>query len=152
MKRSVKLATSLAVVSAAVSLVAACGGGSDAGSPNQASGLLSSIGIFSVQPTNFTVFTNLLDSNYSQDGFSAQQLRDMLAADAAAIPNDVSFPRVSFNNPVISNCNASNVCDLTVTASNSDADAVSVTMTLKVIGTASGYKLYGSQTDTDPNV
>ena len=149
MKRSVKQATAVALVSGVFSLIAACGGGSDSASPtasSAAASLLSSIGIFSVQPTNFNVLTSLVDSNYKQDGITAQNLNDMLAADAAALPGDTSFPRVSFSNPVISNCNASSVCDLTVTASNSDADTVSITMTLKVIGSASsGYKLYGDQ-------
>jgi len=147
MKRSVKLSTSVAVVSAAVSLLAACGGGSDAASPSAlASGLLSSLGIFSVTPTNYSVFTGLMDANYKQDGLTSADVTAILAADATAIPNDVSFPRVSFTNPVISNCNVSNVCDLSVTAINADADSISVPMTLRVIGTASGYKLYGDQT------
>lgn len=146
MKRSVKLATSLVVLSLAVSLIAACGGGSDPASPSLlASRLLSSIGIFSVQPTNPTLFTSLLDTNYKQDGLAASDVSAILAADATALPNDVSFPRVSFANPVISNCTASNVCDLTVTMTNADADLTSVSVTLKVIATASGYKLYGDQ-------
>jgi len=60
-----------------------------------------------------------------------------LAADAAALPNDVAYPTVTYSNPVVGTCDSNNICDLTVTATNSDADSVSVTLTLKVNGTPS---------------
>jgi hypothetical protein len=89
-----------------------------------------------------------VDSTYKQDGITKADLVAILGADAGAIPADPSFPVVTFTNPVISNCTSSNICDLSVTASNSDVDLISTTLTLKVINTSTGYKLVGDQSSS----
>jgi len=133
-----------------VALVVACGGGTSAVTDAEilSAKLTSALSAISSNPYNYTSFISLLDSNYKQDGLTAADLSTMLAADAAALPNDVSFPSATFSNAVISNCNASNLCDLTVTVTNNDADSVSTTMTTKVIGNAAGYKLIGDQSSS----
>ena len=130
-----------------IALVVACGGGTPAltDSLSLSNKLTSALAAISASPSNYSAFISLLDSSYKQDGLSSADLSAMLAADAAALPNDVSFPSAAFSNPTITNCNASNVCDLIVTVTNADADTVSTTVTLKVIGNAAGYKLIGDQ-------
>jgi hypothetical protein len=88
---------------------------------------------------------DLLDPNFKQDGLSKADLSAVLAADAASLPGEASFPNITYSDATISNCNAAQVCDLNVTVTNKDADTVSTTMVLKVVLTSSGYKLIGDQ-------
>jgi hypothetical protein len=134
--------------------VAACGGGGGTANDNtspqkvftaELTGALSSLGS---SPSSFASFTKFLDTNYKQDGITSAALADMLKADAAAIPDIASFPVVGYSNPVISNCTSANICDLTVTATNSDADLTSTDITLKVVLTGTGYKLLGDQSSS----
>ena len=127
-----------------LALLVACGGGG--GSFNAASDTIgtinSALAAIAANPANYSSFISLLDANYKQDGLTVAQLNDMLAADAAA---GVSFPNVSYSDATISNCDASGICDMTVTVTNNDADSVSTTMTLKVKESVTGYKLIGDQ-------
>ncbi|MEI6550660.1 MAG: hypothetical protein WCO34_09800 [Betaproteobacteria bacterium] len=131
-----------------LSIVAACGGGS--GNAISAieiftTNLSSAMASLASTPSGFAGFTNLLDSTYKQDGITNANLVAILTADAAAIPADASFPVVSYSSPVISNCNAANICDLNVIAFNADVDYIATNITLKVLNTGSGYKLVGDQ-------
>jgi threonine dehydratase len=132
-----------------LALVVACGGGGGGGSFNAASDTIgtinSTLAAIAASPANFSSFISLLDANYKQDGISKAQLSDMLALDAAALPNEASFPSVSYSDATISNCDASGICDMTVTVTNNDADSVSTTMTLKIKESVTGYKLIGDQ-------
>ena len=135
----------------ALALLVACGsgGGGTASlsslTTSLATSLTSALSAMSSNQANYASFVSLLDSNFKQDGFTSATLSAALAADAAALPNDVSFPNITYSDATISNCNAAQVCDLTVTVTNSDADTVSTSMVLKVVLTPSGYKLYGDQ-------
>jgi hypothetical protein len=131
-----------------LALVVACGGGGGGGvfNPSQAvtESFNAALAAIAASPANFSSFTNLLDQDYKQDGFTSADLRAMLAADAAALPSEASFPSVSYSDATISGCNTFlSVCDLSVTVTNNDADTVSTSMTLKVKQTVNGYKLIG---------
>jgi hypothetical protein len=130
-----------------ISALVACGGGGTGVDAVQSftSALTFALSTIGVTPASYTSFTFLLDPTYKQDGITKNDLVAILAADATSIPADPSFPVVNYSNPVISNCTSANICDLTVTASNSDVDLISTTLTLKVINTSSGYKLFGDQ-------
>ena len=127
-----------------LAFVVACGSGGSGPSAAQAAAATFTAALAAIA-TNPSSFVALLDPNYNQDGITSAQLSDMLAADSAALPNDVSFPNVSYSDATISNCNTSKVCDMTVTVTNNDADSVSTTMTLKVKESVTGYKFIGDQ-------
>jgi len=128
-------------------LVVACGGGGGGGvfNPSQAvtESFNAALAAIAASPANYSSFINLLDQDYKQDGFTSSDLSAMLAADAAALPSEASFPSVSYSDATISGCNTLSVCDLSVTVTNNDADTVSTSMTLKVKQTVNGYKLIG---------
>ncbi len=128
-----------------LALVVACGGGGGSVNPSQAvtETLNAALAAIAVSPANYTSFINFLDANYKQDGLTSADLSAMLAADAAALPSEASFPSVSYSDAIISGCNSSSVCDLTVTMTNNDADTVSTSVTLKVKDSVTGYKLIG---------
>jgi threonine dehydratase len=127
-----------------LALVVACGsgGGGTSAADATAGALTSALAAIAANPADYASFIALLDTNYRQDGFTSAQLNDMLAADATA---GVSFPNVSYSDAYISNCDASKICDMTVTMTNKDADTVSTTITLKVKESITGYKLIGDQ-------
>ena len=124
-----------------LALVVACGsgGGGSSAADATAGTLTSALAAIATNPSSFVA---LLDTNYKQDGITSAQLSDMLAADATA---GVSFPNVSYSDAYILNCDASKICDMTVTMTNNDADTVSTTITLKVKESITGYKLIGDQ-------
>ncbi len=129
-----------------LALVVACGGGGGGVSdPSRAftESLNAALAAIAASPANYTSFINFLDANYKQDGLTSADLSAMLAADAAALPSEASFPSVSYSDAIISGCNSSSVCDLTVTMTNNDADTVSTSVTLKVKDSVTGYKLIG---------
>jgi threonine dehydratase len=129
--------------SSSLALLVACGSGSGTSAAEAtAAAFTSALAAIAANPADYSSFIALLDANYRQDGFTSAQLSDMLAADATA---GVSFPSVSYSDANISNCDASKICDMTVTVSNKDADTVSTTITLKVKETVTGYKLLGDQ-------
>jgi threonine dehydratase len=130
-----------------LALVVACGGGGGGVSvaESTAGSISSALAAIAASPANFSSFISLLDTNFKQDGISKAQLSDMLALDAAALPNEASFPSVSYSDPIITNCDASNICDMTVTVSNNDANLVSTVIALKVKANATGYQLIGDQ-------
>ena len=132
------------------SVLVACGGGTTGVDAVQSftSALTFALSTIGVTPASYTSFISLVDSTYKQDGITKADLVAILGADAGAIPADPSFPVVTFTNPVISNCTSANICDLSVTASNSDVDLISTTLTLKVINTSTGYKLVGDQSSS----
>jgi hypothetical protein len=128
-----------------LALVVACGGGGGGVDPSQAvtESFNAALAAIAASPANYSSFINLLDQDYKQDGFTSADLSAMLAADAAALPSEASFPSVSYSDATISGCNTLSVCDLSVTVTNNDADTVSTSMTLKVKQTVNGYKLIG---------
>ena len=131
----------------ALALLVACGsgGGGTASLSSLATSLTSALNAMSANMGNYASFVDLLDPNFKQDGLSKADLSAVLAADAAALPGEASFPNITYSDATISNCNAAQVCDLNVTVTNKDADTVSTTMVLKVVLTSSGYKLIGDQ-------
>ena len=135
----------------ALALLVACGsgGGGTASLSSRANSLATSLtsalDAMSANMGNYASFVDLLDPNFKQDGLSKADLSAVLAADAAALPGEASFPNITYSDATISNCNAAQVCDLNVTVTNKDADTVSTTMVLKVVLTSSGYKLIGDQ-------
>lgn len=129
-----------------LALLVACGGGGGSGiaeGNSFASSLNAALAAIAANPANYTPFVSLLDDDYKQDGLTRTNLSAMLAADAAALPNEASFPTASFSEPTLSNCSTAAICDLTVTVTNNDADTVSTSVTLKVKVITGGYKLIG---------
>jgi hypothetical protein len=58
------------------------------------------------------------------------------------------FPLAQITSAVISNCDANNVCTLSATLVNSDADTTSVDFSTKVILVAGAFYFYGDQSST----
>jgi len=130
----------------ALALLVACGsGGGVTAAASLATSLTSALDAMTANQGSYASFVALLDPNFKQDGLSKADLSATLAADAAALPGEASFPNITYSDATISNCNAAQVCDLNVTVTNKDADTVSTTMVLKVVLTSSGYKLIGDQ-------
>ena len=149
------LATTLLAV-----LLSACGGGGDDGPPpaaatngatqsdffaaygNGLGALNTSAGLTS------TAFADTIDDGFVDAGYTKPVLRDNLAQEAAALAVSSelsSFPMVSLANPIISNCNAADVCTLTATIVNADADTTAVSFTTQVKFSAGKLRLYGDQ-------
>jgi hypothetical protein len=76
----------------------------------------------------------MVQSNLSQDAIALATTADM-----------ISFPGLAFSNAVVSNCNASNVCTLTGTLTNKDADVTEASFSTQVLYSNGKYLLLGDQ-------
>lgn len=136
-----------AVTLAATALLVACGGGGDDFASNAAvnqyaSGLAQSgAALASAAPQAFA-------SSYLDAGMTRTQLVEALQQDAAAAGSDVSFsgfPAGSLTDVTMTNCNEKNVCTLSGTLTNSDADTISVAFSTQVVLENGSYRLFGDQ-------
>ena len=95
-----------------------------------------------------TAFVDNFDDAFLDAGYTKAQVRDNLAQEAAASaisPDLSSFPTGQLSDMAITNCDASGVCTLTATLTNSDADATAVTFTTQVKISNGKVRLYGDQ-------
>ena len=95
-----------------------------------------------------TAFVDNFDDAFLDAGYTKAQVRDNLAQEAAAMaisPDLSSFPMGQLSDVTITACDASGVCTLTATLTNSDADATAVTFTTQVKVSNGKVRLYGDQ-------
>ena len=96
-----------------------------------------------------TTTTDLIDTAYKDSGNTKTSQIAYLQAEAAAITanTDLSgFAGFTVSNIQITNCDANNVCTMTATLTNTDADTTTADITTKVKqGTDGKYRLYGDQ-------
>jgi hypothetical protein len=93
--------------------------------------------------------TDLIDAAYKDSGNTRTSQLAYLQAEATAITanTDLSgFVGYTVSNIQISNCESNNVCTMTATLTNTDADTTTADITTKVKqGTDGKYRLYGDQ-------
>jgi hypothetical protein len=93
--------------------------------------------------------TDLIDTAYKDSGNTRTTQVAYLQAEAAAITanTDLSgFVGYTVSNIQITNCDSNNVCTMTATLTNTDADTTTADITTKVKqGTDGKYRLYGDQ-------
>jgi hypothetical protein len=96
-----------------------------------------------------TTTTDLIDTAYKDSGNTKTAQVAYLQAEAAAITanTDLSgFVGYTVSNVQITNCDSNNVCTMTATLTNTDADTTTADITTKVKQGADGkYRLYGDQ-------
>jgi len=98
-----------------------------------------------------TAVADLFDSKYLDMSFTKTIVLDALKASAAALGTTAElslFPLAQITSPVISNCDANNVCTLNAILVNSDADTTSVEFSTKVIIVSGVIYFYGDQSST----
>ena len=140
----------------------ACGGGSDAvappptDSPTNADKQAAFVTDFSRFVTTLDTYgglTNsaaidLYDDGLLDAGYTKTQLREDFAQEAAAmaVAADLSaYPMGRISAATISACDAANVCTLTATLTNTDADTTTVTFSTQVKYSNGKFRLYGDQ-------
>jgi hypothetical protein len=95
-----------------------------------------------------SAFLDLFASSFLDAGYTKAQLQANLAQDATALtvsPDISSFPAISLSDATVSNCNVNNICTLTATLNNKDADTTSATFTTQVLYSNGKYLLLGDQ-------
>ena len=94
---------------------------------------------------------DLFDAKYLDMGLNKTGVLDVLKANSVALgttPELSLFPLAQVTNPVITFCDANNVCTLNATLVNSDADTTSVDFSTKVIIVSGLVYFYGDQSST----
>lgn len=97
---------------------------------------------------NSAGFVELFDETFLDAGYTKAQLRSSLAQEAAAMATsaDLSgFPLAAASNMTVGDCDAANVCAVTVTFSNTDADTTAVTLTMRAKLSDGKFRHYGDQ-------
>ena len=136
------LAISMSVV------LAACGGASDktGGAVSTFNATLSNLSTEAglASPATLASF----DASYMDAGYTRAMLIADLAANADALktnPDLSLFPGGTLSNVVIAGCDIKNVCTMTATLTNSDADVTAVDFSTKVVLSNGTYFLLGDQ-------
>ena len=148
---------------AVLALLAACGGGSDSApaavvpaapdlgpartafASDYTKGLAA---LVTFEGLNSAGFVELFDETFLDAGYTKAQLRSSLAQEAAAMATsaDLSgFPLAAASNMTVGDCDAANVCAVTVTFSNADADTTAVTLTMRAKFSDGKFRHYGDQ-------
>ena len=144
---------------AAASVLAACGGGGSSspalttdanttpgtGATTYAA-LLSQLstpaGLASAQAAS------VFHDDYLDSGMTKPQVVEALGQEGAAlsaVPGHSLFPQAALSDVQVTGCDANNVCTLTGTLLNSDADSTSVQFSTKVVNSNGTYRLLGDQ-------
>jgi len=95
-----------------------------------------------------SAFVDLFASSFLDAGYTKAQLQANLAQDATALtvsPDISSFPVISLSDATVSNCDVNNICTLTATLNNKDADTTSAPFTTQVLYSNGKYLLLGDQ-------
>lgn len=94
-------------------------------------------------------FQDAFASSYLDAGTTRAQAVEAMNKDAAAISASSEFslfPGATLTDVSVGNCTSANVCTMTGTLANNDADATSVPFSTKVVVSADGaYRLLGDQ-------
>ncbi len=139
-------AFALALVSAALS---GCGGGGGDGvvpAPQLTLSDALSSQATSLAPT--AALQDALASNFLDAGMTRAQVLESLTQDgqtASATPEFSGVPLAKLSDTRISNCDRQNVCTLTGTLTNDDADTTSVPFTARVVLEDRSFRLLGDQ-------
>lgn len=140
------LSAALTMVAAAG--LAACGG---SGGPDPVAGATSYANAIaqmnSATGVNSPALQSALATDYLDTGMTRAQVLDALAKDAAGFGSaDYSgLPLAGLTDVAISACNPSNVCTLTGTLTNSDADTTAVPFSTHVVLEDGNYRVLGDQ-------
>jgi archaellin len=100
---------------------------------------------------NYKALTNLFDEKFLDGGFTKADLVNSLTATSTASatsPELSLFPMAAVTNSSLSGCDSNNICTLTGTLTNSDADTTSVDFSTKVISVGGVIYFYGDQSST----
>ena len=129
--------------------LAACGGGGDGlnvlAGPNTYAAAISQMN--SAAGLTSAALQSSFAAGYLDAGMTQAQLLDALGKDAAAFSTAgySGVPLAGLTDVAVSGCNASNVCTLTGTLTNGDADTTTVPFTTQVVLENGGYRLLGDQ-------
>jgi hypothetical protein len=156
------------IASSVLAVLAACGGGGDGGgSASTPTGSatptendkavfatdfgagLNALKTYAGQTS--AAFLDLFDDAFLDAGYTKAQVRNNLSQEAAATALGVdvsSFPGVTLSAVTITACDAANVCTLTATLTNADADTTTVSFTTRVSFSNSKFRLLGDQKQT----
>ncbi len=96
-------------------------------------------------------FLDMFDDGFLDAGYTKPQVRENLLKEAAAMaisPDLSSFAAVKLSAVAISDCDAKNICTLTATLTNNDADATSVSFTTRLTFVNGKFRLFGDQKNT----
>jgi hypothetical protein len=141
------------MAAAAAALTACGGGGSSTAGSGDSSAFAASYAANLSQLSTAAVLTSpalqdQFSTNYLDAGTTKTQVVAALNQDAAAIGADSSFslfPMGSLTDVSVSNCNSANVCTLTGTLTNADADSTSVPFATQIVLENGTWRLYGDQ-------
>jgi len=100
---------------------------------------------------NSKALPNLFDEKFLDQGLTKADIVNTLAANATALgtsPELSLFPMASVTNSKLSGCDNNNICNLTGTLTNSDADTTTVDFSTKVIVLGGVVYFYGDQSST----
>jgi hypothetical protein len=100
---------------------------------------------------NSKALPNLFDEKFLDGGFTKVDLVNSLSANSTALgtnPDLSLFPMASVTNAKLTGCDTKDICTLTGTLTNSDADITSVEFSTKVLVIAGVAYFYGDQSST----
>jgi hypothetical protein len=147
---------SSSIVLSALLTLSACGGGSttidlqatatdfSAKVSSSLSALTSSAGLKS------QALLDLFDEKFLDGGYTKAALVDLLGINSTTLgtnPELSLFPMATVSNAKVT-CGDTNICTLTGTLTNSDADTTSVDFSTKVLVNTRGVFFYGDQSST----
>ncbi len=144
------------LVLSALLTLGACGGTSTVDLEAAATRLSTRVGTaFAALTTsdglNFTAVPTLFATKYLDGGFSRADLVASLTANSTAVgtnPDLSLFPVAAVTNVRLTGCDSNDICTLTGTLTNSDADTTTVDFSTKVIVIADVVYFYGDQSST----
>jgi hypothetical protein len=91
----------------------------------------------------------VFDDTYKDSGTTKAQVLDALSKEAVAMSANTAgyslFPQATLTDTALTNCDAQNVCTLTGTLHNADADETAVPFSTKVVKVGNAYRLLGDQ-------
>ena len=149
---------SSSIVLSAVLTLSACGGGSttidlqaaatefSAKISSSLSALTTSAGLKS------QALLDLFDDKFLDGGFTRADLVNLLGTNSTELatnPELSLFPMATVTNAKVT-CGDTNICTLSGTLTNSDADTTSVDFSTKVLVNTRGVFFYGDQSSTTP--
>jgi hypothetical protein len=136
-------------VAASASLLVACGGDSTNPQDDFVSKLNSAVaGLGTSAGLASSSVIGLFDTAFLDSGTSRVDVKAALDRNAnalAASPDLSLFPLANISGVTVSNCDSSNICTLTGTLTNTDADTTEVAFTTKVKNVNGAYYFFGDQ-------
>jgi hypothetical protein len=96
---------------------------------------------------NSVALKDSFDEKFLDAGYTKAQVVANLDQDAQAMatPEYSLFPQLALSDASVGSCGSDNVCTLTGNLTNTDADTTTVPVSVRVVLTNGGYRLYGDQ-------